>query len=92
MPVQLKQPIQCITEQEFHDLDFQIMRWAFDAHNQLGRFYDEKIYQNELLNTCRDNGLIAETELKNLHWINLCRSAVNFTSLQNSNLSKLFCP
>jgi len=64
MPIQLKQPINLITEQEFHDLDFQVMRWAFDAHNRLGRFYDEKIYQNELLSICRNNGLSAETEVK----------------------------
>jgi GxxExxY protein len=64
MPVHLKKPIQMITEQEFHDLDFQIMRFAFDIHNQLGRFYDEKIYQNELLNICRENGLTAQTEVK----------------------------
>jgi GxxExxY protein len=52
------------TEQEFHDLDFQIMRFAFDVHNQMGRFYNEKIYQNELLNVCLDNGLNAQTEVK----------------------------
>jgi len=64
MPVHLEQPVNLLTEQEFHDLDFQIMRWAFDTHNQLGRFYDEKIYQNELLKKCRMNGLQAETEVK----------------------------
>ena len=64
MPVHLEQPIQALSKQEFHDLDFQIMRWAFDAHNQLGRFYDEKVYQNELLRKCRDNGLNAATEVK----------------------------
>ncbi len=64
MPIQLEQPIKALSEQEFHDLDFQVMRLAFDAHNRLGRFYDEKIYQNELLNLCRDNGISAETEVK----------------------------
>jgi len=64
MPILLKQPIQALSEQAFHDLDFQVMRWAFDAHNQLGRFYDEKIYQNELLQKCRENGLVAEAEVK----------------------------
>jgi len=64
MPVHLEQPIRVLSEQEFHDLDFQVMRWAFDTHNCLGRFYDEKIYQNELLAICRENGLMAETEVK----------------------------
>jgi GxxExxY protein len=64
MPVHLEQPIKALCEQEFHDLDYQVMKWAFDAHNRLGRFYSEKIYQNELLTICRENGLNAETEVQ----------------------------
>lgn len=64
MPVQLEYPINMLLEQEFHDLDFKIMRWAFDVHNRLGRFYDEKIYQNELMAICRANGFHAESEVK----------------------------
>lgn len=64
MPIRVAQPINALSEQEFHNLDFQLMRWVFDIHNRLGRFYDEKIYQNELLRMCRTNGLTAEAEVK----------------------------
>jgi len=64
MPVQLKQPIKPLSEQEFHDLDFRVMRMAFDAHNELGRFCNEKIYQNQLLQACRADGFTAESEVK----------------------------
>lgn len=64
MPIRPKHPIGKPTEQEFHKLDYTIMRLAFDAHNQLGRFYDEKIYQNALLDACHRNGIEAETEFE----------------------------
>jgi GxxExxY protein len=64
MPVQLEQPIKALSEQEFHALDFQVMRLAFDIQNQLGRFYDEKIYQHELIRACQRNGLTARAEVK----------------------------
>lgn len=59
-----KHPIEKMTEQEFHKLDYTIMKLAFDAHNQLGRFYDEKIYQNILLDACHRKGIKAETEFE----------------------------
>ena len=64
MPVQVEQPINALSEQEFHDLDFQVMRLAFDVHNQMGRFYDEKIYQNELVRLCQHNGIETSSEVK----------------------------
>ncbi len=64
MPVTLNRPIKPISEQEFHSLDFQIMRLAFDAHNRLGRLYDEKIYQNKLIELCRKNGFKTASEVK----------------------------
>lgn len=64
MPVQVEHPVKALSEQEFHDLDFQVMRLAFDTHNRLGRFYDEKIYQNELIRLCNDEGLKTASEVK----------------------------
>lgn len=64
MPVKTSQPIKLYSEQKFHDLDFQVMRLAFDAHNLLGRFYDEKIYQNELIKRCQEKGLKTASEVK----------------------------
>jgi GxxExxY protein len=63
MPVHLEQLIETISEEKFHDLDFQVMKLAFEVHNQLGRFYDEKIYKNKLAAICRANGLTLETEV-----------------------------
>lgn len=64
MPIIPKHPVEKSTEQEFHKLDYEIMGMAFDVHNQLGRFYDEKIYQNKLLDAFRQNGIEAETEFE----------------------------
>ena len=64
MPILPKHPVEKISEQEFHKLDYAIMGIAFDVHNQLGRFYDEKIYQNKLLDACRKSGMEAEAEFE----------------------------
>ena len=64
MPIAIDHPIRQLSEQEFHDLDFQIMKLAFDAHNRLGRFYDETIYKNELVALCQRAGLEVATEVK----------------------------
>lgn len=69
MPTELQHPVQQIPEKEFHELDYEIMRMAFDAYNDLGRFYDETIYQNELERRCRDAGIptTKEFEIKLIH-------------------------
>jgi len=64
MPILPKHPVEKSSEQEFHKLDYAIMRIAFDVHNQLGRFYDEKIYKNKLLDACQKNGIEAEAEFE----------------------------
>ncbi len=64
MPIVINHPIKILTEQEFHLLDFNIMRLAFEAHNRMGRFCNEDIYKNELLNLCQNEGLDAVTEVK----------------------------
>ena len=101
MPIHLKQPIKALSEQEFHDLNFHVMRWAFDAHNRLGRFYDEKIYQNERLQACLAAGLKAETEVKirlthktfkkDLFIDRLLENGSVFQSSEFARI-KLFCP
>ena len=53
-----------LTQDEFHAIDKKVMRLAFDIHNSMGRFFDEKIYQNELMSLCRSNGLEAESEVE----------------------------
>jgi hypothetical protein len=48
MPVFINEKIERISQKEFHCIDEKIMKGVFYLHNDIGRFYDEKIYQNEL--------------------------------------------
>jgi len=48
MPVTVKQPIRRLSQAEFGDLAFEVMRVVFAIRDDLGRFCDEKIYKREL--------------------------------------------
>ena len=48
MPFSLRAPIRRLSQGEFGDLSYEVMRHVFDIHNQLGRFFDERIYKCEL--------------------------------------------
>jgi GxxExxY protein len=48
MPIALKVPIRRMSQLEFSDISFEVMRQVFALHNELGRFFDEKIYKQEL--------------------------------------------
>ncbi len=64
MPIILPHPIEALSEQAFHKLDYSVMALAFEVHSQLGRFYDEQIYRNELRQKCLENGFEAECEVE----------------------------
>ncbi len=53
MPVALNIPIRRISQSEFGDVAYEVMQHVFDIHNELGRFFDEKIYKLELRAGCR---------------------------------------
>jgi len=57
MPIKHKMAIKPIAESEFHLLDYKIMELVFSIHKDLGRFCDEKIYQNELSYRCKKMGI-----------------------------------
>ena len=64
MPIEIKRNITRIAEQDFHKIDFEITGLAFAIHNEFGRLWNEKIYQNELANRCREAGFKnVETEV-----------------------------
>lgn len=69
MPILLPETLLPLPEQEFQKLDYEIMAIAFEVHNQLGRLYDEQIYQNELREQCIRKGLKTadEYEIQLLH-------------------------
>ena len=48
MPISLRTPIRRFSQNEFSELSFEVMRHVFAIHNELGRFFDERIYQQEL--------------------------------------------
>ncbi len=48
MPVQLCVPVRRISQQEFGEISYQVMKVVFAIHNEMGRFFDEKIYKREL--------------------------------------------
>ena len=64
MPILLQTPTNRIPEQEFHDLDYEIMKQVFSIHNDFGRFYDENIYQAELQRRCNHAGMNAIREFE----------------------------
>jgi len=63
MGVELSLDINPTGQEEFHALDKRVMRHAFDIHNTLGRFLDERIYQEELAQRCREEGFDARREV-----------------------------
>ena len=69
MPLDLQHPIQRICEKEFHQLDYKIMEIIFAIHSDLGRFYDEEIYQTELSRRCEQSGISStkEFEIRLIH-------------------------
>jgi len=52
-----------VSEEQFHEIDYLVMKQAFEVHNCLGRFYDEDIYRDELARLCRAAGFDVETEV-----------------------------
>jgi hypothetical protein len=48
MPISLPFPVRRLTQPEFGEISFEVMRHVFAIHNDLGRFFDEKIYKREL--------------------------------------------
>src|SRR5438046_2438687 len=50
MPISSLVPIRRMSQREFGDLSFEVMRHVFAIHNEIGRCFDERIYKCELAN------------------------------------------
>ena len=48
MPIMLRQPVRRLSQAEFGELAYSVMGCVFQIHQDLGRFFDEKIYKREL--------------------------------------------
>ena len=56
MPIKHSGQVKRLSEDDFHLLDYEIMGLVFSIHRELGRFWNEKIYQNEIANRCQKAG------------------------------------
>ncbi|MGH7192677.1 MAG: GxxExxY protein [Candidatus Saccharimonadales bacterium] len=52
MPITVHAELRKISQDDFGHVAFEVMRHAFGIHRDLGRFFDEGIYQAELANRC----------------------------------------
>ncbi len=75
MPVQCSIAIASLSTEEFRELDYQVMRHAFDSQNDLGRLADERIYQTDLTARLQKSGISVLREVKvTLSFENFCKS------------------
>jgi len=64
MPVSHEVEIREISNDEFQKLDYKVTGLAFSIHQEMGRFWSENIYQNELSYRCQQAGIAdAATEV-----------------------------
>lgn len=64
MPIECAVEISPVGQESFHALDKALMRQAFDLQNALGKFCDERIYQDELARRCREDGMQCQREVE----------------------------
>ena len=64
MDIICKKEIVPKSQDKFHAIDKVITGYAYDVHNEIGRFCDEKIYQRIMLEKCRQNSINADREVK----------------------------
>ncbi|MCX6873267.1 MAG: GxxExxY protein [Verrucomicrobia bacterium] len=63
MPIHRAIPLSDLSPDEFDRIDAVVMRHAYDAHNRLGRLFDERVYENELARTLRAAGHEVHTQV-----------------------------
>lgn len=56
MPIEHGFKPKLISEDDFHAYDYEVMGFVFSIHRELGRLWNEKIYQNELACRCQKAG------------------------------------
>ena len=48
MPISTRDPIACTSQKEFSEIAYRVMGVVFEVHRDLGRLFDERIYQREI--------------------------------------------
>jgi len=64
MGIICKENIGVKTQDEFYSIDKIVMGLAFNIQNTLGKFCDEKIYQEVLCRKCNENSIVAKREVE----------------------------
>jgi GxxExxY protein len=62
MPITTRTPLRRLTQKEFGEIAYEVMRQVFAIHNEIGRFFDEKIYKRELAH--RMSGVLLEEPIE----------------------------
>ncbi len=62
MPILCKFDVVPMSRSQFYEIDHLVMKHSFSIQNELGRLYDEHVYQIELLRRCTDSGIIVRSE------------------------------
>ena len=65
MPITLRTPIRRLSQAEFGELAYSVMQCVFQIHNEMGRFFDERIYKRELAH--RHAGVQLEVPIEVTH-------------------------
>ena len=52
-----------IDQERFHEIDRLVMGHSFALQNEMGRFFDERLYQEELSTRCSDSGVSVQREV-----------------------------
>jgi GxxExxY protein len=65
MPIEVGTNIRPCNQEEFHELDRQVMGIIFEVHNEFGPLMDEEVYKSEIAARCLGMGLApAEREVR----------------------------
>ena len=64
MPISTSSPIAVFDQESFHAVDKVVTGCAFDIHNEMGRYLDERIFQAELAARLSDKKLSVVREMK----------------------------
>ncbi|MEX1026660.1 MAG: GxxExxY protein [Candidatus Paceibacterota bacterium] len=64
MPIVTSAPIKIYDQEMFHKVDRRVTGFAFDIHNEFGRYLDEAMYQSELSRRCKAAGFDVVPELQ----------------------------
>ena len=64
MPIEVEGgPLRVFSQEEFQELDYEVMGIVFDVHNEFGRLFDELLYKREIAARCAARGIPTEREL-----------------------------